>query len=351
MMKTASLSFALALALSALVGCGDNIGFGDDGMDDGDGIGSQEPQPEPDPMLDMSGTYRVRSTFDIATNMPGTAGTIVNGLIDATDDPDDPMSWVLDQMLDQMEPGTLKDILVGAKPVVAGFLNEELTDLAPDLVATLTEVGHRMRDLTKELGVNEKLLVSYADQTYVGRVTVDGVRFKIDTSLVDVAFADADIDDIVVENVFVGLESNARVTVGEHAIPLPYGRIVRLGLDTAIIPAIDPDAHDLSDLLDDLVNCQAVGTSIASELGFGSATFWAGACDAGLDGAANALYEQMVPSTSVLDLQLTGSARALDANDDWKVDKLSSGIWSGTMTYDGIDAELAQPATFTATRL
>ncbi|NVB82618.1 MAG: hypothetical protein HOV81_29830 [Kofleriaceae bacterium] len=334
------------------MGCADHTVADDgDGSGSGSGEGSGSQEPQPDPKLDASGTYRVRSTFDIATNMPGTAGTIVNGLIEATDDPDDPMSWVLDQMLAQMQPGTLKDILVGAKPVVAGYLNDELMMLAPDLVGTLTEVGQRMGDLTKEFGVNEKLTVGYIDQTYVGRIVVDGVRFKVDTNFVDVAFADHDIDDVVVESVFVGLENESKLNIGEHTVALPYGQIVRLGLDTAIIPAIDPTAHDLSDLLDDLVNCQAVGAELASSLGFGSASFWTGACNAGLDGAANALYEQLVPSSSVLELHLTGTCRASDSNDDWQVDKLASGYWSGTMTYDATDAQLAQPATFSGTRL
>jgi hypothetical protein len=53
----------------------------------------------------------------------------------------------------------------------------------------------------------------------------------------------------------------------------------------------------------------------------------------------------------VLELNLTGACRVTDANDDWRVDRLVSGNWAGTMTYDTIDAQLAQPATFSGTRL
>src|ERR1043165_2257592 len=109
MMKMTSLSLILGLALVGATGCADSSTAGDD-RGGGDGSGSQEPQPEP--QMDAQGTYRVNSTFDIATNMPGTAGTVLNGIISATDDPDDPMSWVLDQLLAQMSPGTLPDILV-----------------------------------------------------------------------------------------------------------------------------------------------------------------------------------------------------------------------------------------------
>ena len=62
MMKVAPVSFALALALTA---CGP-----DRAVDDGDDDIMEEPQPPP-PVprtLDLVGTYRLHSTFDIATS-------------------------------------------------------------------------------------------------------------------------------------------------------------------------------------------------------------------------------------------------------------------------------------------
>lgn len=346
MMKLAPLSLAFALALS---GCADTTLV--DSPDDGNGSGSGSQEPEPEQQVDAQGTYRIHSTFDVATNMPGDAGAFVNGLIEATDDPDDPMSWIVDQMLAQMQPGTLKDILVAAKPFVIGYLNDEVTQLAPDLVGTIVEIGQRMRDLTKELGVNEKLWVTIADQTYVGRVTADGVRFKVDNSTIDVLFADHDIDDVVVDGVYVALENQTRMLIGEHTLPLPYGKIVRLGLDAAIIPAIDPTATSLADLLDNVVNCQSIGANITSQLSVGSSSFWAAACLAGLDAAAGAVYEQIMASDTKLDLNLTGTARAIDTDGDYKLDKLSAGQWSGSMDFAGTPAALAQPATFFGARM
>src|SRR6476620_12666755 len=184
-MKTiASLGCVVALALA---GCTVHSVAGDDDGG-GDGSGSQDETPEPE--MDAQGTYRLQSTFDIATNMPGTAGSVLNGLIAATDDPDDPMLWLLDQMLAQMDDGTLKDILVGAKPLVAGYLNDRLHDLAPNLVDTIVEVGHRMADLTKHFGLREKLVVKTVDQTYLGRVTADGVHWDVNGASIDMGFID-----------------------------------------------------------------------------------------------------------------------------------------------------------------
>lgn len=347
MMKVAPLSFAFALALS---GCAADRGDDDDGDGDGDGDGSGEPQP-PERILDLVGTYRVHSTFDLATNMPGTSGSVVNGLIAATDGPDDPMSWVVDQMLAQMQPGTFKDILTGAKPFVIGYLNDRVTQLAPDLVATLLDIGQRMEDVTKNFGLNEKLLVGHTDQTYTARMTADGVRFKVDMTTTDVLFADHDMDDVIAEGIFIRFENQSMVTIGEHTMALPYGKIARMALDVAVIPAIDPTATSLADLLDNVVDCQGVGTSVATALGFGSPALYAGACLAGLDQAADLVYDQLIASDSMLDLELTGTARASDANADYKVDKLSSGAWTGTTTYETAAATLAQPATFVGLRM
>src|SRR5450755_1713215 len=106
-----NLGYALILTLgTAAAGCAaDPVGTpgggsdngSDNGSDHGGGSGSNQ-------ALDASGKYSMQSTFDIATNVPGTAGEIVNDIIDATDSPDDPTHWVLQQLVNAMPNGTVK---------------------------------------------------------------------------------------------------------------------------------------------------------------------------------------------------------------------------------------------------
>ena len=77
MKKIASLGFAVAVALT---GCASSES-GPTG--EGSGSGSDVEPPPPPPVMDAQGAYRVNSTFDIASNMPGAAGSFVNGLIEA----------------------------------------------------------------------------------------------------------------------------------------------------------------------------------------------------------------------------------------------------------------------------
>jgi hypothetical protein len=348
MMKIAPISLAVALSL---FGCADSTKGGGDDMGDGggDGSGSQEPQPEPE--MDAQGTYRINSTFDIVTNMPGGKGSFINGLIEATDDPDDPMSWIVDQMLSQMADGTVKDILVGAKPFVIGYLNDRVTSLAPNLVGTIDQIGDRMTELLENLGVNEKLWVSLVDQTYMGQITADGVRFKVAGVTKDLLFAQHDIDDVVVPDVLITLDAQTKVRIGEHTLSLPYGKIMRLGLDAAVIPVIDPNASSLTELLDNVVDCAGIGQSVHDALGFGAPALWAGACVAGLDAAADAFYDQLFASDTKLDFHLIGNARGADTNNDYKLDELTAGNWNGSMHYDAVPAALAQPAAFVGKRM
>jgi hypothetical protein len=43
--------------------------------------------------------------------MPGDAGQVIRQIIDATDSPDDPTHWILDQLVAQLPPGSIKNNL------------------------------------------------------------------------------------------------------------------------------------------------------------------------------------------------------------------------------------------------
>jgi hypothetical protein len=346
MMKPALIGFAFALAAT---GCADSTGNGKD--TDGDGSGS-DMQPQPDPEMDAQGVYRINSTFDIATNMPGATGDVLNTIIAATDDQDDPMSWVVDQIIAGMADGTLKDAIKAVKPFVIGYLNDRVTSLAPELFDTLVEIGQRLEDLTKKLGVNERLDITTVDQTFLGTSTADGVTFDIDGTKKDFLFVDHNIDNVIVPDILVTLDkTQAKMNIGAHDLPLPWGKIVRLGMDAAIIPAIDSTATSLTDLLDNVVNCQAVGAAIDDAIGFGGAAFWGSACLGGLGLAADKIYDQLAETDSTLGMNLTGVSRYQDNNADWKIDELKFGNWTGSMDMQGENAALAQPAAYVGKRM
>jgi hypothetical protein len=348
-MKTTNrLALVLALALGATAtGCGasDPSSMGDDDGGGGGGGGSDQPRP-----LDATGTYAVHSTFDLATNMPGTAGTVVNTIIAATDDREDPTRWIVDQILAQLPDGAFKSALSAGKEFVVGFLNDKLLDVAPDFVGTMVQVGNDFGDIAKHFGLNETLVLTRSGNDYTAVDTVVGVHYKLDNQEGDFTFASYRLNDITVQNVGVTMDQTGQMTIAAHSVPLAYGQLLKLGLDAAIIPAIDSSAHNLNDLFAHKIDCTKVGNAIGDAVGFGASTFKS-ACVAGLSAGASLVYAKITAiDGSALQFSLNGTARGVDRNNDRKIDMLQTGSWSGTLAYGPTPAPLA-PATFTGERM
>jgi hypothetical protein len=306
--------------------------------------------------MSAEGTYQMHSTFDIATGMPGTAGAVVNAVIDATDSADDPTHWVLDQIIAKMDAGTLKNIATSAKPFVAGYLNDRLLQIAPSFVGKVVKLGNNFGQMTKNFGLNETLEVAHGGGSYNATVAAIGVHFQIDSVDSDVMFADNSIAAVTANNVAVGLDAYGKLDIAEHKLPLSYGKVLHLGLDQAVIPALDANATNLNTLLTHLVNCQAVGQAIndalVEQFGYGGgAGTWQTACTAGLNYGAQQIYSKIdAIDSSALEFGLAGTSKALDANHDGSVDTIQTGKWTGTLSYGGTPAPLAS-ATFNGTRM
>ena len=116
MTNAKNLTVLLALALgTTAVGCAADApnDKGDDGGGGGGGGGGGE-TPAP---TDATGTFKMRSAFDLATNMPGKVGEVSNTIIAMTDDATDPANWILEQIIAKLPSGTVKTALNGIRPL------------------------------------------------------------------------------------------------------------------------------------------------------------------------------------------------------------------------------------------
>lgn len=346
-------SFVLALAIGATAaGCAaDSPDQDGDGGGGGGGGGDDTAGP-----VDAAGRYQMTSKFDIATNMPGKVGEVTNAFIAATDGGSDPADWILEQMINKMSDGTIKSFLNSARPFIAGYLNDRLLSIAPDFVTTFVQIGNDVGQAARNFGVNETLDVTGAPGAYTSTVSAIGVKFQIDNIETDVMFADHSIAAINAMGVGVSLDQTGKLDIGEHKLPLSFGKVLRLGLDEVIIPAVDASATNLQTLLPNLVNCTAVGAAIDDAFydtfGFspGAGTFTT-ACNAGLQFGAAALYSKIDSiDASALEFSLVGTAKGVDTNADRKIDRIQTGTWTGTLSYSGTPAPLSA-ATFIGTRM
>jgi len=349
-MTTRSFAFTFVLALGAVTtGCSsDPMMSGDDGPNNPGGGDDDAPRP-----LDATGNYRVQNTFDIATNAPGTVGDIVNAFIDMTNDANDPSHWLLTLLINQLDDGFIKTAAKAVEPTVANYLNDRLQDFAPTFLDTFKLVGHDVDDISKHFGLNSVLTVNKTptDNAYLATHTFDGAHFKIASSEMDLKLSDYSIQNIVVKDLSIGVDLQAGFTVSENKVPVPYGSILRVGLDAAIIPLLDSGSHNIDDLFEATIDCAAVGAAVAEAVGVGSAGTYELACHAGLNYASTLIYQQIANlDSAALTFDMTGTAKAVDTNNDQKVDKLNTGAWAGTLSYGTSDPTSLASATFTGTR-
>jgi hypothetical protein len=345
-MMTRSLSLSLLLALgTGLAGCAANVVDDDDGNGGGGGSGGGDGEIRP---MSAEGKYSMSSTFDIATNMPGTAGAVVNAFIDATDSPDDPTHWILDQIIAKLPDGSIKNTLQGAVPFAAGYLNDRLLDVAPDFVTTVRDLGNKFGQVARKFGTMETLEIAAGGQAVK---TVIGVEFHIDNIDLQYPFVDYNMADVSIPMVGVAVENTGRLTIADHKVPLSYGKVLRIALDEVVIPMVDPTAFNLQDVLKHLVNCQKVGQYLYEAFDIGSASTFQSACDAGLAGGSSMLYGLLNKvDGSALEFGINGVARGLDTNNDGKMDKIQTGAWAGTLAYGGNGAPLGT-GTFVGKRM
>jgi len=351
-MKTLTkFAFALSIGATALAGCAADPSDPNDPNDPSD--------PPVDPPLpeniDAAGKYKVSSSFDLATNLPGKVGEVTNAFIAMTDDPDDPTNFILDQLIANTS-GFIKSALEGAKPFVAGYINDRLLQIAPDFISTIIAVGDDFGQVAKNFGLNETLEVAKSGDGWTAKHSVLGARFKIDGVEADYPFADYGSQPIVVESVAMSLESSGKLTLSDHKVGLLYGNVLRIALDGAIIPSLDPTAANLGQLLQNQIDCSVVGQAVheaavdAFSFSPGAGVF-ATACNVGLQKAADAIYGKLAGiDGSALELGLTGTAKALDKDGNGQIDTIQTGAWTGTASYAGTPAPLAG-ATFFGSRM
>lgn len=352
-MATNKLIALLALTLGAAAGCAaDAPAPGDDDGGGGGGGGGGDPtQP-----LDAAGKYQMHSTYDLATNAPGTAGDVARTIIAATDEQTDPAKWIMEQAINALPSGIFKTALNGAKPFVAGFLNDRLLQIAPDFLPVIVQVGNDFGDVSKSFGLNETLEVTKAGSGYTATHTVLGAHFKINNVESDYDFSAYNTTPIVVQNVGVTVDQTGTLAIADHKVPLQYGKVMRIALDGAIIPSLDPQAANLGQLLQHLVSCDAVGVAlndaVVSLIGFGPGSgVFKTACDQGLVVGANFIYSKIDQiDGSALEFGLTGTAKVVDKNNDRKYDTIQTGKWTGTCSYAGNAAPLST-ATFFGARM
>ncbi|MEO8549951.1 MAG: hypothetical protein ABI678_08250 [Kofleriaceae bacterium] len=289
----------------------------------------------------LAGTYDLAGTLDLQT-LPAPAVELLDALGAATDQPDDPARYLVDRMVAALPAGTLKAVATGLAPYIAPYIQVEIDRLAPrfapgirQLASGLATIGHHMTPIERMIIARDGL----ATRALIG--------LQFGPTPCDLA-ANGAPDALAIAR--VAIDGEGKLALAGHKMQLPYGEMLRLGLDRAVIPSIDLSAGDLADALRDLVDCHALGATFSEHAGLGSPALYETACVAAMTGLASDVYRKIAAiDDAAFVLDVSGTAVGVDLDGDGAMDEVRSGAWTGTATYAGTRGPLGV-ATFTGTR-
>jgi hypothetical protein len=308
--------------------------------------GPNQAAPDANPDASMipkspEGAFAVTGQLDLVV-LPPPAEAILDELRAATDGPDDPARYLVDRVIAGLPDGQVKAIATGLAPFIAPYVEQKLDELAPhfapglrQLATGLGTVAHHFGTVeTMDIGANgatQRTILGFA----VGAATI-GLRSE----------GEAD----VVASTTCKLDRNGDLAFGEHRITLAYGKLLRLGFDRAVIPSVDPDTTDLSRALADLVDCKQLGALFAERVGLGGAGIFEVACVGGMSSLALEVYDRMAEiDRTPFELDMRGTANAIDHDSDGTMDVITGGTWTGTTRYGSTTGSLG-PAPFEGTK-
>lgn len=274
-----------------------------------------------------AGVFAITSSLDV--QVPPVAAPVIATLTAATDGPDDPARYLVDRMIATLPDGPVKTVATQAAPYLAAYLNQRLSDIAPRFVAGIHALADGVSRIAGHLGTIETLQI---DGSGAAIRTVTGARFEVGAAPITVRFADAGLADIAV-GTHIALDSTGHVMIGAHAHGLPYGALLRLGLDRAVVAGVEPTARNLASALAALVDCDRLGALVADRIGLGPPTLYRAACRAGMTVIASEIDAHIAAiDDTPLALELTGSADGIDLDGDGSMDELRAGTWSGSLS-------------------
>lgn len=310
----------------------------------GEGGSNGKPVDDNDPsgeLIQLSSNYKLSSTFQIGASLPGPFGDALREITAATDEGDDPAKWMLQKIIDNMSSGTLRSTLNTFAGFAAGYLNDRLTSFAPNFVPAMKDVGARLNAAMQQLGTVSELKISKNGTQLSAVHTVVGVRFGAIDTAPAFLFASNGMSNIAVDKINIDIDRAGPVSIAEHKVPLTMGKVAVIALNQVVIPSIDPNARNLGELFTRLVNCDQVGSYLATAVGFGTASVYAAACRGGLTFGANSIVAKLEAQNGVaFEFTLKGKGFAEDGDSDNVAEAISGGTWSGAISSGGTPANL-----------
>jgi hypothetical protein len=320
------------------------------GGDAPDGGGRPPGTPTAPAAADLSGTWRLTSTFEpgIELLVPETYAGAIDALTRLGENPAEAL-LDLAEMAGVPAVGTLRDALPGVlEDRLESWINQRLASVLVDGVSVtehLAEIAAVAAALRTEVALETTLEIGAVDAagTASARHWLDAVVFAAVTD--QPVVVPALVSEPLSDEVAVALRGGAgpRLALGEHAFGLPLSGYLVAAVDQVAAERYGTD--DLRGALGALVDCPALASAIASKciLGqcIGHEAELIAICEGALDEATRQIQERLH--------RLDASAVHFLSGDGALESDRITGTWDATLNAG--QGERATPARFTGQRV
>jgi len=303
----------------------------------------------------FAGPFSMESHFEITDSLPGDAQAVLGVLGEIADDPNDPATYLLDLLGEQLiDNDVIRLAYIAARGVfgIDEAVNDVIFDYMPDFVWDAMQAGDDLASALEDAQVDSTLTIDALDDdaedtgTRTARhelvdlvLELDGRTHRFSLTR-DVGLRDTNVNDVPVV-----LVSEDEVQIGAHEFRIGLGTLARFVMNEVVLPRFDGQPESLAEFVGEALPCEWIGDELADLVGVGDDDFWAGLCELG--GGMMGQYVEM--SILALDerydtLVLEGTADMGDETKDLSIDSLDDGEWSSGLS--GPAGRIPVPGTF-----
>ncbi len=298
----------------------------------------------------INGTFALRNKFDVQTDFHGTnISEVLNILNDISDDPQDPGKFIVDLIIDASEDelGPLYPVANLARYILYTPVNDLLISIAPDLINGIKDIMADLSGLTRKFDISSSIISSKPQSTKEDMVVthrLHSIIWNVNGQVNEFQFDNYGMNDPETQ-VHLAMTNNSQLTLGEHSFEMKFGAFLLAGLNTMIIPAVDPNAHNFAELVEGWVDCTQVAQTMANNIniiGLNQPSIWEPICELSINVLGQYLEGELVKmGDDTSSLMLNGKCTFTDNNGDMYYDSMNNGIWNGSFTLRDNTAALS----------
>lgn len=310
--------------------------------------------PLQDIPLSSEGRWELENHFNVGEALPDNVDSIFDAMDDMTDDPNDPATFILDMIRDQIDNDGLRLAFDAARIYwnLDEDLNDQIHDIAPDFAIDALQAGGDLGRALSDLQIDSDLRLGQPDE--FGVITADHELIDLVLSLDGVTnrFSmtnDVNVQTTTAQNVLITVVDEHELQIEAHQFRVGMGTLVLFALNNMVLPRFAGSPESISEMLENVVDCESVGEWLSDTVDMGSPSTWEDICGFGLAAASLYAEQQLLVLNDGYDtLTLQGTAEIKDPDGDLGFDRIDEGVWQST--WSGASGSVQFPGTFTGNR-